>query len=115
MSIRTETRGRSAVLFVRGELMGDLLDSLQEAVTEQLHQDEVVDITIDMSESPFISSAALEFLLDVKDSLTEKLGVVSLVGCDENVRKILEITRLESSFHLEDAALSPAEAVNTQS
>ena len=68
-----------------------------------------------MTEAPFIDSAALEYLLDVKDSLAERLGIVTLLGCDETVRKILEITRLESNFHIEDAAPAVAEAVNSQS
>ena len=114
MSIKTETRGRAAVLFVKGELTGELLESLQDAVNKHVHEEEVVDITVDLSMSPFVDSGALEFLLDVKDSLTEKLGVVTLSGCDENVRKILEITRLESSFHISDDVMSPAEVVNTQ-
>ena len=113
MSIKTENHGRTAVLFVKGELTNDVLQSLQEAVTEQLHREDVVDITVDLTESPFIDSAALEYLLDVKDSLTERLGVVSLTGCDENIRKILEITRLETSFHVSDEALSPVETANT--
>ena len=45
MSIRTETHGRTAILFVKGELTSDVLQSLQEAVTQELHPEEVVDIT----------------------------------------------------------------------
>ena len=115
MSIRTENHGRTAILFVKGELTNDVLQSLQEAVTEELHSEEVVDITVDMTEVPFIDSAALEYLLDVKDSLAERLGVVTLVGCDENVLKILEITRLESNFHISNDTAPVVGAANSQS
>ena len=65
----------------------------------------MVDVVLNMEQVSFIDSAGLECLLDLQDRLAQKFGQVKLVACDENVRKILEITRLTTGFEvLKDVA-----------
>ena len=113
MSIKMECEGRVAIVKVKGELTDDSLRALQEAVAQQHQETDVVDVILDMTESPFIDSSALEYLLDLKDSLVDKLGVVKLVGCDENVRTILRITRLADDFEQFDDVEAATETLNT--
>jgi anti-anti-sigma factor len=69
-------------------------------VDHQLESDEVVDVVFNLEGSPFIDSAALEYLMDLQDRLAERLGQVKLVRPDENVAAILEFTRLRSLFEI---------------
>jgi anti-anti-sigma factor len=49
---------------------------------------------------PFIDSAGLEYLLDLQEKLAQRMGQVKLIKPDENIRKILELTRLASVFEV---------------
>lgn len=98
MSIPVEDYGHAVILKPKGELTEDTLDSFKEAVDHQLEDEAVIDVIVDMEEIAFIDSNVLEYLLDLQDSLHEKFGQVRLARCDENVTKILEITRLDLVF-----------------
>jgi len=102
VSVTAETYGRAVVFNIKGDLTEDILASLTEAVDHHLESDSVIDVILNMEESPFLDSAALEHLLDVQDRLVERLGAVKLVNCDENVRKIIEMTRLDMDFETYD-------------
>ena len=64
----------------------------------RLQDSQVRDVVLDLTEVPFVDSAALEYLLDLQERLAERLGQIKLVGLDANVAKVLEITRLENAF-----------------
>lgn len=111
MKITVESYGHAVILNLKGELTEDAVSSLKEAVDHQLENSEVVDIAFNLENVPFIDSAALEYLLDLQDHLDERLGQVRLIQCDENVRKILEITRLDAVFELFDNVSQTVRAV----
>jgi len=98
MSIPVEDYGHAVILKPKGELTEDTLDAFKEVVDHQLVNDAVVDVIVDMEEITFVDSAVFEYLLDTQDALHEKFGQVRLARCDENVTKILEITRLDLVF-----------------
>ena len=101
MNIATELYGHALMLNLKGDLTDDSLGPLRQAIDHQLSgKDEVIDLVLNMENVPFIDSVALEYLLDLQDRLAERLGQVKLAACDENIRKILEITRLDSTFEL---------------
>jgi anti-anti-sigma factor len=100
MSITVETYGHSVLLNIKGELTEDTLAAFNQDVDRQLQEKDVIDLVLNMENVPFIDSNAMEYLLDLQDRLVERMGQVKLLRCDENVRKILEITRLESSFEV---------------
>ena len=103
MNINAETYGRAVVLNVAGDLTSDGLSALQETIMHHLERKEVVDVVLNMAEAPFMDSAVLEYLLDLQDSLCGTFGSIRFVNCDDNVRKILEVTRLDSAFGLFDS------------
>ena len=100
MSITVESYGHSVLLNIKGELTEDTLAGFNQDVDRQLQDKDVIDLVLNMENVPFIDSNAMEYLLDLQDRLAERMGQVKLLRCDENVRKILEITRLESSFEI---------------
>ena len=107
MNINAEIYGHAVILNLRGDLTEDTLTGFKETADHHLAGKDVIDLILNMEKVPFVDSAALECLLDLQDRLAERLGQVRLVKCDENLRKILEITRLEAAFEVfEDVTLA---------
>ncbi len=111
MKINAESYGHAVILILKGELVDDSLEAFTQAVDHQLINAEVIDLVLNMELVPFIDSAALEYLVELQDNLAERLGQVKLVKCDENVRKILEITRLDSTFEIFSDASDALKAI----
>ncbi len=102
MQIQSESYGHAAILILEGELTEDSLGVFSQAVDHQLDNTDVVDLVLNMQKTPFVDSASLEYLLDIQERLNERLGRVKFVKVDEYLRKILEITRLDSVFEAFD-------------
>ena len=102
MNVTAETYGRAVVVNVKGEMIEDALSALQEIVDRNLAHPEITDVILNMAEALSVDSAILEYLLDLHDKLAEDLGMVKFVNCDENILKILEMTRLTREFELFD-------------
>lgn len=100
MNVNVESYGHSVVLNLKGELTEDTLATVQQMVEKQVQEEDVIDVVLNMEAVPFVDSKSLEYLLELQDRLLERMGQVKLLRCDENVRKILEVTRLESSFEM---------------
>ena len=110
MKVNVQSFGQAVVVGFKGEMNIDSLDTLRRTVDAQLGDDSVRDVVFDLAEVPFVDSACMEYLLDLQEQLSERLGQVKLARPDENVRKIFEITRLDIVF--EEFADVP-EAVKT--
>ena len=100
MNIAAEIYGHAVILNLKGELTDDSISALDGAAERALENSMVIDLVLNFEAVPFMDSKALEFLLGLQDRLAEKLGQVRLLKCDENIRKILEITRLEGAFEV---------------
>jgi anti-anti-sigma factor len=97
MNITHENYGHVTVLSLKGEFTADDVDGFQKNVAELMDHD-ARDFVVDMEKVPFIDSAALESLLDLRDKSSDALGMVKLAATDESVAKILEMTRLDQQF-----------------
>jgi len=111
MNITVESYGHAVVLNMKGELTEDALSAIRREVQHQLSGKDVVDLVLNLEKVPFIDSAGLEFLLDLQERLAHKFSQVRLVGPDENVRKIFEITRLDSEFEIHQEIAEAVKAV----
>jgi len=100
MNVTTESYGHAVILNLKGEFTEDSISSVRQAVVHQLESDDVVDIVFNLESVPFVDSAALEYLLDVQDSLADRFGRVKIACPDENVGLILEFNRLDSTFEV---------------
>jgi anti-anti-sigma factor len=100
MNISAESYGQAVILNLQGEFTEDSLGAIKQAVEHHLAAEGVIDLVLNLEKVFFIDSAALEYLLDLQDALIQRMGQVRLLKCDPNVRKILEITRLEATFQI---------------
>jgi anti-anti-sigma factor len=113
VNLSVETYGHAVLFGLKGELTADTLVAFTKAVEHHLlSRDDVIDLVLNLDEVTFIDSAAMEYLLDIQGQLAERLGQVKLVKPDENLRKILEITRLESTFETYNDPLEAVKAVH---
>lgn len=97
MNISYEHYGHVTVMALKGEFTADDVENFTK-VADELAQKDVRDFVVDLENVPFVDSAALETMLELRDRVSEKLGMVKLAGGDENVTKILELTRLNHQF-----------------
>ena len=109
MNVKAESYGQAIILNCKGDLTGDSLEAFGREVDRHLAANPA-DVVLNLAEMGTIDSAGLEYLLDLQDRLAEKLGRLILVNLDENVAKILEITRLDGSLEI---SRDLAEAVKT--
>jgi len=110
MQVSAESYGQAVILNCKGELTTDTLDAFKKAVEHHLAEEQVRDLVLNLEAVPFIDSVSLEYMLGLQETLAERLGQVKLARLDENVAKIVEITRLESAF---DRYEDLSEAVKT--
>ena len=111
MNVTAESYGHAVILNLKGELTDDAIDAFRTAVEHQIEGKEIIDLVLNMQNVPFVDSMALEYLLDLNEKQAEKLGQVKLVNCDENISKILEITRLDTVFDVFDDLAEAVKAV----
>ncbi len=97
MNITHENYGHVTVLSLKGEFTADDTENFNRVVNDRIAND-AHDFVIDLERVPFIDSAAMEAILDLRDRVQDKLGAVKLASVDENVVKILEIVRLDEQF-----------------
>ncbi|MFP4139634.1 MAG: STAS domain-containing protein [Planctomycetota bacterium] len=98
MNIGVEHYGRCVMLNIKGEITEDGLGALIQTINTHLQEDGVSDLVLNLDEVPYIDSVSLEYLWDLRDHLHEADRHLRLVGPDENVQKIFEITRLDGKF-----------------
>src|SRR5262245_12497771 len=98
MPIKCEEYSHVCVMSVDGDFCGEQIAAARKAFDEQIDNHQIVDFVIELEKSAFIDSEGLELLLSMKQKCEELFGQIKLAGIDENVRKILEITRLGHRF-----------------
>ena len=113
MNVTAETYGHAIVFNIQGELISDSIAAFMQAVDHHLRDGELIDVVLNMEAVPFLDSAAIECLLDLQDRLAERFGQVKLVKIDENVKMILNITRLTNTFDLYEDVNDAVKVVET--
>ena len=109
MKIRTQDYNDVTVVELQGEFDGDSAELLQNAITDIIAKRKA-GIVLDMSGVGFIDGRGLEQMLWSRDYCNENKREFRLAGLDENLVKILEVTRLENEF---DRYAELAEAVKS--
>ncbi len=102
MKLACENYETICVMSIKGELIADDIENFHKAVQQRLEGDQVRDFVLDCAEMDFIDSKGLEALLWLQDQTAERLGQTRMVGCQANVRTILELTRLALRFDRHD-------------
>ena len=110
MKLSYEDHDTITVLTVSGDLASDQVDTFRRSCLDRFSNG-IRDIVLDMEHLQSIDSAGLEALLWIVDEAADRGGQLRLVNPDHNIRKILEITRLERRFDIHDTIESAAKSL----
>jgi anti-anti-sigma factor len=98
MPVTSEEYNKVCVLTLDGDFAGEEVAAARKIVEDQIDKKQIVHFVLDFEKSGFVDSEGLEALLWVKRKCEDLFGQVKLAATDENVRKILEVTRLVHRF-----------------
>lgn len=101
MKLKTEDHDKISIFAISGDFTIDHVDAFRRNVNERVARG-IRDFVLQLEELSFIDSAGLESLLWLQEEAAQNLGQVRLVSPDENIQKILEITRLEHQINTHD-------------
>lgn len=85
------------VLTISGEYTADDVDAFHRVVADRLDAGSK-HFLIDCEHLEFVDSAGLESWLRLQERIGDRAGQVRLIKPDDNMRKVLEMTRLERAF-----------------
>jgi anti-anti-sigma factor len=86
------------VLSVNGDFAGEAVVAARKVVSEYIQNRQISDFVVDLEKTSFIDSEGLEAMLWIKRRCEDLFGQFKLAAADENVKKILEVTRLGKRF-----------------
>jgi stage II sporulation protein AA (anti-sigma F factor antagonist) len=98
MNVTVENCGQAVILNCSGEFTVDALEGFRQVVDHQLAEEKIRDVVLNLEGVTAVDSDALEYLLDLQEQLNGRLGQVRLANLQDNIAKVLEITRLESAL-----------------
>jgi anti-sigma B factor antagonist len=98
MPVKCEEYNKICVMTPDGDLAGDDVANARAVASDRIENRQIVQFVLDLEKTPFIDSEGLEALLWLKRQCEDRFGQLKLAAPDENVKKILEITRLEHRF-----------------
>lgn len=98
MPVKCEEYNQVCVMAIEGDFVGPEIEPARNVLAEQMDKRQIVDFVFDFEKSGLIDSEGLEFLLSTKEKCEQHFGKMKLVCLDDNMKKILEMTRLEHKF-----------------
>jgi anti-anti-sigma factor len=98
MACKCEEYNHVCVMSLEGDFIGPEIATAQKEFEHRIETRQIVNFVVDFTKSSIIDSQGLELLLLIKHRSEELFGQVKLAGLDENMKKILEITRLQHRF-----------------
>jgi len=102
VAIACEEYDGIAVLTVSGEFADEQTGAARRQVEKMTDQRSVVKFVVDFADCSFVASDGLETLLWLKTRCEQSYGHLKLARCDQNLEKILEMTRLQRRFDTTD-------------
>ncbi len=97
MKLSYEDFGTRSVITLSGELTADKTDKFRRSCGDRFNAG-IRDVLLDIEHLTLVDSAGLESILWLSDEVTQRRGHFRLVNPDEQIRKILQITRLDRRF-----------------
>jgi stage II sporulation protein AA (anti-sigma F factor antagonist) len=98
MPVKADDYEQVCVLTVTGDLSAETAAHVRKTVEESIDQRQIVNFVFDLEGCSFLDSEGLSTILWVRRRADELFGQIKLVNLDDNVKKILEITRLDHRF-----------------
>lgn len=97
MKFTCDDHDHLTIVEMAGDFTTEYVDAFRRSVTDRLGRG-TRDFVLHLHDVNFLDSHALETLLWLQESAAEVLGQIRLVDPSPNVRKILEMTRLDHYF-----------------
>jgi anti-sigma B factor antagonist len=101
MPVRCDEYEDVAVLVVEGDLVDENSRALRQHAEQRADDARFADFVVDLEKCDFADSEGLETLLWLQRRCDERFGQSKLAGVTDNLRKILQITRLDSRFQIQ--------------
>lgn len=98
MPVKCDEYGQVCVITLDGDLVGDDVAALRAAVGNEVDNHRIVDFVVDFEKCGFVDSEGLDALVWVRQRTDDLFGQIKLANLDDNVRTILEMTRLTQRF-----------------
>jgi anti-anti-sigma factor len=98
MPVKLEEYDGVCVLSATGDFTGEDVAAARKVAVEFIENRQITDFVVDLEKTSFVDSEGLEALLWIKRRCEDLFGQFKLAGAGENVKKILEITRLGRRF-----------------
>ena len=102
LRVSSRSQGDYVVLALVGEIDLYTAPRLQSELTSALSDGKPTQIVVDMSGVEFCDSTGMNVLLAAHRTATERGGQLALAAPRPSVRKILEVTGLQSVFTIHD-------------
>jgi len=102
LRVSSRSQGDYVVLALVGEIDLYTAPRLQSELTSALSDGKPTQIVVDMSGVEFCDSTGMNVLLAAHRAATERGGQLALAAPRPSVRKILEVTGLQSVFTIHD-------------
>jgi anti-anti-sigma factor len=100
MSIRCSIVDKKATVTLVGRFDFTLHKEFREATQRMLEENELKQIEIDLKDVDYLDSSALGILLLLKDRATQRGAQITITGCRDNIRQILEIANFNKLFNI---------------
>ena len=99
MEIRKEKNGNALILHLSGKLAIKEAQVLDQVVRSELSG--ITDLTLDMTEVPYISSAGLRVLIIAQNMMDEVGGTLTITHVSEMVGSVLQLTGFSDFMRIE--------------
>lgn len=99
MEIIKEKNGNALILHLSGKLAIKEAQALDQVVRSELSG--ITDLTLDMTEVPYISSAGLRVLIIAQNMMDEVGGTLTITHVSEMVGSVLELTGFSDFMRIE--------------
>jgi anti-sigma B factor antagonist len=102
MELKTREDGRVTIMSVQGDLViGEPEATFKRTVTRLLEEGKV-NLLVDLSEVGFLDSSGLGALVRAMTNSQKEGGQTKLLNAGPQVRRLLEMTKLDSVFEIHD-------------
>ncbi|MGI8760226.1 MAG: STAS domain-containing protein [Jatrophihabitantaceae bacterium] len=110
-SVSTRTEDDTTIVAVTGDI--DLYTSprLQEQLAALIDSG-ASELVVDLSNVPFLDSTALGALVGARKDAMERGGSITLAGAQNNVVKVLRVTKLTEVFAMHDSVADALSATH---
>lgn len=98
LPVHVEEYDGVCVVTVKGDFTGDAVAGARRAADECFDSRQMADVVIDLEHSRVVDSQGLEALLWIKRRCDSAAGRFRIAGATEEVRTVLEMTRLNRSL-----------------